>query len=110
MSDSGRVSDLAVSLIRTWVPIGVGALLGWVATAGHVVVPPGASATAGAVAAGVCAAGYYGIARLLERTTGVKIWARAARALGRYMLGGIVRLPVYVEPVEPVESPSPYLP
>jgi hypothetical protein len=109
MSDGERVSDLAVSLIRTWVPIGVGALLGWVATAGHVVVPPGASATAGAVAAGLCAAAYYGLARLLERTAGTQVWPRVARALGRYMLGGVVRVPTYVKPVEPAEPPGPQL-
>lgn len=104
MSDDQRVSDLAVSLIRTWVPIGVGAALGWLATDGHLVVPPGASATVGAVAAGICAAGYYGLARALEQMTGQGLPARVARTVGRWMLGGIVRVPVYVPP-EPTPIP-----
>lgn len=91
-----KVADLAVSLIRTWVPIGMGALLAWIAASQHLpAVPAGASATAGAVAAGLCAGGYYALARALESVTGAGLPARAGRGLGRVMLGGVVRTPTY---------------
>jgi len=82
-------ADLAVSLIRTWVPIGVGAILGWIAESRHVIVPAGASATAGTLAAGMCAAGYYALARLLEHSPGAGALTIAGRTLGRIMLGGL---------------------
>lgn len=94
--------DLAVSLIRTWVPIGVGSALGWLALHGDVRVPPEHAMTLGTFAAGICAAWYYALARLLEHWSGTSVVARASRAVGRFMLGGVIRAlaqqPVYVPP------------
>lgn len=86
-----RTADVSISLIRTWVPIGVGALLAWLAAATHTVIPAGASATVGTVAAALVAAAYYAVARLLERAG-----SPSARTIGRYMLGGVVP-PIYVD-------------
>lgn len=60
------VSDFVVSLIRTNVPILVGGFIGWLVSLG-VTVPEGAEAplTAALVAAG--SAGYYLVARALEK-------------------------------------------
>lgn len=85
-----RVPDLVASLIRTWVPIGVGALLAWFAASRHVVLPAHASAALGAFAAAVCASAYYGLARWLEHAR-----AGALRSVGRYMLGGVAKVPTY---------------
>lgn len=85
-----RMPDVTISLIRTWVPIAVGALVTWAAAASHLVIPAGASATAGALAAMLVAAGYYTLARLLERSTN-----NGVRTVGRYLLGGVVP-PTYI--------------
>lgn len=86
-----RTADVATSLIRTWVPIGAGAILAWIAASTHTVIPAHASAAVGAFAATGCAAGYYALARLLERTR-----SPLARTIGRYMLGGVIP-PVYLD-------------
>lgn len=96
-----RVSDVAVSLIRTWVPIGVGAVVAWLAASRHVVLPAHASAALGAFAAAACAAAYYGIARALEHAKGASMPAKLARTLGRYLLGGVMKTPIYVPAHEP---------
>lgn len=88
-----RVSDLAVSLIRTLVPMAVGAALTWAAQRWHVVLPAGADATAGAWTAAAAAGGWYTLARYLEHRG-----PKPVRWLGRFMLGGVVRVPVYVGP------------
>lgn len=93
--DDRQVSDVAVSLIRTWVPIGVGALLAWAAAHWHIVLSDTTSASVGAAAAAVCAAGWYALARFLEKRAGDG-WAPVlARTVGKWMLGGVVRQPVY---------------
>lgn len=89
-----RAPDVAISLIRTWVPIVVGAVVAWVAASQHVVIPAHASAAAGALATATCASAYYGLARLLEHTK-----VAALRTVGRYMLGGVVP-PVYLDAVQ----------
>jgi hypothetical protein len=86
-----RAADVLTSLIRTWVPVGVGALLTWFAASTHTGIPPRASATVGALVAAALSAGYYAIARLLERTT-----STLARDIGRWMLGGAVP-PLYLD-------------
>jgi uncharacterized membrane protein (DUF441 family) len=60
------MSDFFVSLIRTWVPVGVGAVVAWLLTRGVVVDP---ETQAGVVIAltGVTQAVYYALARLLEK-------------------------------------------
>lgn len=98
-----RVSDVATSLIRTWVPIGVGAFIAWLSQKGDVGVDPQAAATAGTVAAALCAAIYYGLARGLEQISHPSPGARFLRGVGRWMLGGVVRQPVYVQPAEPTD-------
>lgn len=86
-----RASDLAISLIRTWVPIAVGAILAWLAATKHVLIPAHASAAAGAFATSLAAAAYYALARLLERSNNATV-----RAIGGYLLGGTVS-PVYLD-------------
>jgi hypothetical protein len=84
------------SLIRTWVPVGLGSLLAWAAVHWHIVVGPRASATIGVIAAGLVVAGYYALARLVERR-----WP----ALGRWLIAlNLVKTaaPVYVRPNEAV--------
>jgi hypothetical protein len=80
-----RTADVATSLIRTWVPIGVGAIITWIAASQHVVIPAHASATVGTLVTAAVASGYYALARLLERTTSPML-----RTIGRWMLGGVV--------------------
>jgi hypothetical protein len=85
-----RMADVVTSLIRTWVPIGVGAFLTWVAASRHIGISPHASAAVGAAMAAALSAGWYALARLLERGGRPVI-----RTIGRYMLGGVVP-PIYV--------------
>lgn len=94
------VSDLAMSLIRTWVPYAVGGLLTWVARRYGVVLPDDLSAEATVWATIAVGSLYYVAARWLERRTGTGGWPRAARAAGRWMLGGVIRQPVYPTPPE----------
>jgi hypothetical protein len=92
-----RVSDLAVSLIRTWVPIAVGAALTWAARRWGIVLPDELGAEAAVWATAAVAALYYALARWLERRTGSGLTARAGRWAGRWMLGGVIRQPVYAD-------------
>lgn len=93
-----RVSDLAVSFIRTWVPVAVAGVLTWVGRRWGIVLPEKMSAEAtGWVVVGVTVV-YHAAARWLERRGGVSLAARAARWLGRWMLGGVIRQPVYAAP------------
>lgn len=95
---SWRVPDLAVSFIRTWVPVGVAGALTWAARRWGIVLPAELSAEAtGWVVVGVTVM-YHALARWLERRTGYDVSDRAARWLGRWMLGGVVRQPAYVAP------------
>lgn len=59
------MSDLIISLVRTWVPIGVGVVITWLATKGVVIEE---EAKLGLVAGltGVITALYYTVARVLE--------------------------------------------
>lgn len=83
--ERAKVSDIATSLIRTWVPIGVGAAAAWIGASTNTVIPADASATIGALATAAAAASYYALARLLERSR--RPWIRL---IGRWMLGGQV--------------------
>lgn len=96
----GYVADLlrqyvsaavVVSLIRTVVPIGIGAVLAWVATNYNVVVPERASSTVVVLTTAAITAGYYALARLVEK--------RFPR-LGRWLvaLNLVKARPVYVQP------------
>jgi hypothetical protein len=90
-----QLPSLIPSLIRTFTPIIAGAAITWVCTMTHMVLSPGAGAVAGAMLTGTAGAAYYTLARLLERTRGERAMQRLARALGRYLLGGIHAQPVY---------------
>jgi len=61
------LSNFVVSLIRTWTPIGVGLALTWLASTLHVVIAPSSQAGLVALCVAVLSAGYYLLARLLER-------------------------------------------
>lgn len=93
-----RVTDLAVSIIRTWVPIAVGAAITWMcARTGLVVTDSWTILAAVWAQAGVTAA-YYAAARYLERRAGAGTVAVVCRWVGRWMLGGVIRQPVYTAP------------
>lgn len=64
------------SLIRTVVPVAVGAGLTWLEVHWHLPIPAGASATVGLTAAAVTVAGYYAAARAVEHR-----WPRVGRWL-----------------------------
>lgn len=59
--------DTILSLIRTWVPVGVGAVLAWVATNWDIGVPDDASSSLVVGVTALAIALYYGVVRLLER-------------------------------------------
>lgn len=90
-----RVSDVAVSMIRTWAPMAAGFILTFVATRWGLVLSESASAAAGAGAAALCSAAYYALARWLETRRGDSWFAVIARPAGKWLLGGVVRQPVY---------------
>ena len=98
-----RISDLAISLIRTVVPAVAGSALTWAATQLHIVLSPSTSATVAVWAVAIVTAGYYAAARYLERVKRQDRWGVAARWLGRWMLGGSVARPVYAAPDERVK-------
>lgn len=81
--------DYFLSLVRTWVPVGAGAVLSWLASLG---LDLGAEAEVGLVVflTAAVTALYYALARALESR-----WP----AVGRLMLGSS-RVPVY-EAAEP---------
>lgn len=60
------MNDLAISFIRTYVPIAVGSFISWLATKG---LSLDAQTSAGLITflTGLIIAAYYGIVRLLER-------------------------------------------
>ncbi len=89
-------ADFATSLIRTWVPIGVGGVLAAIAARLHFALDAGTSATVGALTASACAALYYALARLLESRRGHGRLDVVLRRAGTWMLGGVVRKPIYV--------------
>lgn len=81
------ISNFVTSLIRTYVPIGVGFALTWLASSLRIVVDPSSQAGLVALCVTVLSAGYYFLARVLERKFPF---------LG--VLLGAVAKPVYVKP------------
>lgn len=85
-----RMPNVAASLIRTWVPIAVGALVTFIASRFDFAISPQTSASVGAFAAMGTAAGYYGIARAFESTRGHGRRDATLRIIGGFMLGGVI--------------------
>jgi len=77
-----------LSIIRTWVPVGVGAALTWLAANLGIVLDDDMSSTAAVVATALVVAAYYALVRALESR-----WPWFG------VLLGAARKPVYVEPV-----------
>lgn len=61
------MDNYVVSLIRTWVPVGVGAVLTWLASTLGIVIDSSTSAAATIAAVGIVTAAYYALARLVEK-------------------------------------------
>jgi len=61
------ISNFAISIIRTYVPIGIGLVLTWVASSLRIVIDPSSQAGLVALCVAVLSAGYYFLARLLEK-------------------------------------------
>lgn len=79
------------STIRTWVPVGVGSIVTWVAAHWDIVIPKHASSTFVIFSTAAVTAAYYIGARLVE-----KKWPRVGRIL--LALGLTKAKPVYAEP------------
>lgn len=72
------MTDYITSLIRTWVPVAVGAVLSWLAANLGIVVDEGTQAGFIAASTGILTGLYYAIVRLAE-----KRWPSAGVLLGR---------------------------
>jgi hypothetical protein len=81
------MSDLVLSYIRTYVPIGIGALLSYIAVRWGIGVPEDVSKEVAVAVTALVVALYYGIVRALE-----KKWPWFGTLLGAK------KEPVYVEP------------
>lgn len=81
------MNDYVLSLVRTWVPIGVGAVLSWLAVKYGVAVPESISNEVTVALTGVVIGVYYAIVRGLE-----KRWPAFGKLLGR------AKQPEYVQP------------
>ena len=84
------MNDLFISQIRTFVPLGVGVLLSWLAAKGiHPTISQADMAAGIAALTGFFTAAYYTVVRLLERFVSSKFgW-----------LLGYAQKPTYVAPV-----------
>lgn len=71
------MSDYVVSLIRTWVPVGIGAAIAWLATLG-LSIDSGTQTGLVAGLTGIIIAAYYALVRALE-----KKWPAFGVLLGR---------------------------
>lgn len=84
------MNDFAKSLIRTWVPIGIGAVITWLAANYDVVIPEDASSSLVVGAVALVTALYYAAARAIEK---------AYPWLGRVLVGlGAGSAPAYERP------------
>jgi hypothetical protein len=81
------MNDYFLSLIRTAVPVAIGALVSWLAVEHGIVVPEGLTNEATIWLTGGVVTLYYGVVRALE-----KRWPRIG------ILLGAARKPVYAEP------------
>lgn len=92
------VRDVALSYIRTWTPYLVTGVLTWAGRRWGVMLPEDISAELTLAVAVGAGSAYYAAARWLERRTGAGRPRAVARAIGKWMLGGVVRQPVYAQP------------
>jgi hypothetical protein len=81
------MNDYVLSLIRTWTPIAVGAVLSWLAVKYGLALPESISNEVTVALTGVVIAAYYGIVRALE-----KRWPWFGKLLGA------AKKPIYAEP------------
>lgn len=61
------MNDFVTSLIRTWVPIGIGGFIAWLATNYDIVIPADASSSLVVGAVALITAVYYAAARAIEK-------------------------------------------
>ena len=92
------MNDYVVSLIRTWVPVAVGAALTWLATEAGIVLDDETGAMATAVAITLVTAAYYAGARAIEQK-----WPKAGRILLALGLTG-PRTVAYQSPTPPTPA------
>ena len=93
-----NAADVVPSLIRTYVPLGVGVVASWLATKG---LGLDAQTQAGVIAllTGLITALYY---------TGVRLLETRYPAIGRVLLGlGVKAKPVYLKPADPPPTAPP---
>lgn len=89
------MKDFVLSLIRTYVPVGVGAALTWLAVHYNFVLDEQTSGLVVAAAVGVVTAVYYTLARAVEHA-----WPQ----LGKILVGlGIGKAPTYPKADEQVD-------
>ena len=81
------MNNVLVSLIRTWVPVGVGTVIGWVLSLGILDVSAEDQAEVTAVAVAAAISLYHALVRLVERKVP---W------VGWFL--GVAKQPEYVEP------------
>jgi hypothetical protein len=104
------LSNTAISAIRTYVPIGVGLLLTWLASTLKVVIDPSSQAGLVAAATTLLIALYWALARLLEKLNPAFGWLLGSPTQPVYAASGVG---VITEPpadladvdVEPVPAP-----
>ena len=101
------MNNVAVSLIRTWVPIGVGALISWLITLGIEVDEETQKGLVIACTALIMAI-YYGVVKLLERKfpwVGVLLGIRAQPAyIETKTQADVAQVPTEVLPAEEVKT------
>jgi hypothetical protein len=96
------MNSYITSLIRTWVPIAIGAVITWLATNYDILVPEDASSSLVVGVTALLIGAYYAVARLLEKRFP---W------LGKLLVGlGAGSEPAYKAPegVQTRSGPAPY--
>lgn len=78
--------DYLISLIRTMVPVGVGAALAWLAAKAGIVLDGESSAALTTAVVGVTIGGYYAVVRALEAHWPTAGWLLGKRSAPTYNL------------------------
>lgn len=92
------MNDYVVSLIRTWVPVAVGAAITWLATEAGIVLDDNTSAIATTAAVAFVTAVYYAAGRAIEQK-----WPRVGRIMLALGLTG-ARSVAYQLPRSPAQQ------